>query len=65
MFVFSDRGCVYGVQYDPAVHFLPAGRSQKQQAIRGPATDTITGDEPHARPSGNYSNRRVHFKHNY
>lgn len=27
---FSDRGCLHGVQPDPAVHFLPAGRSKEQ-----------------------------------
>lgn len=51
-----DRGCIYGIQPDPAVHIFPLGCFEEQQAFRGTAADSSAGDEPHACSTGG-----IHF----
>lgn len=51
-----DRGCIYGIQPDPAVHIFPLGCFEEQQAFRGTTADSSAGDEPHACSTGG-----IHF----
>lgn len=51
-----DRGRIYGIQLDPAVHLFSLGCSEEQQAFRGAAADSSAGDEPHACSTGS-----IHF----
>lgn len=49
-----DRGCIHGVQPDPAVHLIPPGCSEEQQTFRRTTADSPTGDEPHACSTGGH-----------
>lgn len=38
--VFSDCGCIHGVQPDPAVYIIPPGCPEEQQTLRRATADS-------------------------
>ena len=52
--MIPDRGCVHGGKHGPAVYIFSAGCPEEQSSYRGPAADTVTGDESPACTAGMY-----------
>lgn len=50
--VCLDRGCIHGVQPDPAVHILPTRCPEEQQTHGRTTADTPAGNEFGPRPPG-------------